>query len=204
MGNNKGITLIELIAAIAILTIVGGAAASLIVVALKSYSGGSAEAGLQYEAQLASNQMQELIIDCSGGVTYSYTYHAAGGSAHEEIIKNDSAISSTDSTGAAITVTGKNLYIYNEADYYCLHWDKTAKTLELIRYEKTAGSTPGGTADPADERERTLLSNMVEKFQADLGNLTSGNVVEYTFTLTRSGTGRSYTTTGRIRLRNTV
>ena len=67
--RNKGFTLVEIIIAIAILTIVGGVIGSFVLISQKQYNYGASETDIQYEAQLLVNQLQELLIDASKEVS---------------------------------------------------------------------------------------------------------------------------------------
>lgn len=70
MDNQKGFSLIELIVAIAILTIVGAAIVGFCMSGTSSYKTVSTEVDLQYEAQLAINQLSDLLIDANCGVGF--------------------------------------------------------------------------------------------------------------------------------------
>lgn len=70
MDNQKGFSLIELIVAIAILTIVGAAVVGFCMSGTNSYKTVSTEVDLQYEAQLAVNQLSDLLIDANHGVGF--------------------------------------------------------------------------------------------------------------------------------------
>ena len=73
MGKNKGFSLVELLISIAILSIVLATVTSVMVTGTKQFSKGSADAGMQNEAQLAVNQIEDMIIDTNGGVMYDPT-----------------------------------------------------------------------------------------------------------------------------------
>ena len=60
--ENKGFTLVEIIVCLAIMTIVAGSVGAFIVAGNNSYLRGNKELTLQEEAQLAANQMIDLII----------------------------------------------------------------------------------------------------------------------------------------------
>ena len=71
--NNKGLTLMELICAIAILAIVTASIGSVMVVSARSYQRDSDEVSLQQEAQVTANQIADLVIDSTAGAV-SYTH----------------------------------------------------------------------------------------------------------------------------------
>lgn len=73
--NNRGLTLVELICAVAILSLIGTTIGSILVVSAKSYDSGMTEVNLQQEAQMVVNQINDLIIDttATSSVTFDGT-----------------------------------------------------------------------------------------------------------------------------------
>lgn len=69
MKNNKGLTLVELIVTIAILSLVGIGVGTIINQSLRQYRMSNTEVSLQQEAQLAGNQLTNLVLDASDGVS---------------------------------------------------------------------------------------------------------------------------------------
>lgn len=187
--KNRGFSLVELIITIAIMSIVGGAITSFIVMTQRNYNNGSAETELQTEAQLVSNQLQDLMIDAAKGISYSYKKEIAEGSVEDSFLMADTEISAGD------VVTTKTLYIYDEDKYYELVWDSTAGELRYKEYDKA--NAPDGSAGE-------LLAEFVSGFSVDLTELSSNRTVKYVIILEKSGTGRSYTTSHKIKLRNEV
>lgn len=89
-GNNKGLSLVELVCAVAIFGVAATAIGSAMVVSAQSYSRGTYELDVQEEAQTATNIVGNLIFDAveasqSGnevtikgeGITYTITYDSA-------------------------------------------------------------------------------------------------------------------------------
>lgn len=187
--TNKGLTLVELIVTIALMVIVGGAITSFVVVAQRNYNYGVADADLQYEAQLLSNRMQDLMIDTAKGISYEYTGELASGDPSEGLILDDSLIGSDVS--AIIT---KQLYVYDSDKYYKLEWNMD--THEILYSEYKPDNTETLTAGPE------LLAEYVTAFSVDLRELASKRTVKYTITFTKEGSGKEYTTTHKIKLRN--
>ena len=70
--NQKGFTLVELIIAVAIVAIVSVTIVSFMIAGSRSYASSSTETNIQQEAQIAMNQISDLIIDTSKAVTYKY------------------------------------------------------------------------------------------------------------------------------------
>ena len=71
--NNRGLTLVELICAVAILSLIGTTIGGILVVSARSYDTGINEVDLQQEAQMIVNQISDLVIDTtpSSPVTFS-------------------------------------------------------------------------------------------------------------------------------------
>ena len=184
--RNKGFTLVEVIVALAVFTIVGGAITSFMVVSQKQYNNGSAETDLQYEAQLVVNQISDLIIDAAKGVSYKYVGSLADGTAVDGLVLEDV------SGGAATT---KELYVYNEDYYYKLFWSETDKELLFSKYE---------VANASNKIEDQLLAQFVSAFSVDLKELESRKTIKFTITFTKAATGRTYTTSHQVKLRNDV
>lgn len=68
--ENKGLSLIELVATMAIMAIVSTVVISFLVICIRHYEKVGNEVNLQRESQLAMNQIQELIIDATNGIGY--------------------------------------------------------------------------------------------------------------------------------------
>lgn len=68
--DNRGLTLVELLCAIAILSVLAAAVGSVLVVSAKNYQRGTSEINLQQEAQLTANQIADLVIDTTAALQY--------------------------------------------------------------------------------------------------------------------------------------
>lgn len=68
--DNRGLTLVELLCSIAILSVLAAAVGSVLVVSAKNYQRGTSEINLQQEAQLTANQIADLIIDTTAPLQY--------------------------------------------------------------------------------------------------------------------------------------
>lgn len=71
--GNKGLTMVELICAISIMSLLGTVMSGMMIVSADSYRRGSTETELQQEAQLVANQINDLLIDSTAEVTFDST-----------------------------------------------------------------------------------------------------------------------------------
>ena len=71
--GNKGLTMVELICAVAIVSLLGTTVSSMMVVSANSYRRGSAETEVQQETQLVANQIGDLLIDATSSVKMNDT-----------------------------------------------------------------------------------------------------------------------------------
>lgn len=69
--GNKGLSMVELICAIAIVGFLGTAVSGMMVVSANSYLRGSSETEVQQEAQLVANQINDLLIDAKEIKSYT-------------------------------------------------------------------------------------------------------------------------------------
>lgn len=70
LKDKKGLSLVELLCAIAILSIVSTMIGSTLVISSRSYASGTTEIEVQQETQFLSNQIADLIIDATSDVNY--------------------------------------------------------------------------------------------------------------------------------------
>ncbi len=186
--HNKGLSLVELIVAIAIMSILGVAIGSFIMVSQRNYNVNSTETDLQYEAQLLANQLQDMIIDVNRGITYNYNEDAADASVPRGNILSDADMVEGD-------LFTKNLYVYNNEGYYLIHWDSETQKITFSKYKPTVDKELDGEGG-------VLLAENVSGFKVDLTKVLTDRTVSYVINLEK-GT-RAYTSTHKIKLRNEI
>lgn len=71
MKGNKGLSLVELLITMAILSIVMAIAVSFMMTGSRSFTKGNADSNVQKEAELTVNQIEDMIIDINGGVEFN-------------------------------------------------------------------------------------------------------------------------------------
>lgn len=200
--DQKGFTLVELLIAVAIMSIVLAAVCGFIVVGSKSYAAANSDINVQQEAQLALNQMSDVMIDTTRSVNYA-GYDSSGS---PTLVVKDSEFT--------FEPTGKSLTLYNgtsvkQADgselveegngnkNYQFYWDKTDEVLWYTEQAITQNTFPA-LGDPAWE----VLADHVTDFSIDLTQVEEKRVVQIAMTLEYGG--KVYTTSNNVTIRNKV
>jgi prepilin-type N-terminal cleavage/methylation domain-containing protein len=176
--NNKGFTLVELIAAFAILGFVILIVGGFITTGANTYGAVAADVNLQYEAQLTMSQIQEYVIDCTGSVwqdgeTLYFMKKNTGGTYHA----------------------------------YRLEWDATEKKIYLGVIDYTPGDMiDAGSFDTARSLMSNYVTDFDVELQLQEGQTeTDPDLVKTAvFTLEYSVRKETYTGSQTIALRNTV
>ncbi|TCL55604.1 pilin/secretion family protein with methylation motif [Kineothrix alysoides] len=181
--NNTGVTLVELLISIAILSIVGIAVFGFIVTSSKVYGKEVTETDLQYEAQLVINQLQDMLIDATDSVVYKVTFD------------DGTVLEVTDEEGIdEDKIHEKNMYIYNEKEYYQITWDKSEERIYYTKYIK-------GTDWEVDSNANHVrMADYVSNFRADISRLKEDSSVGFDFLFSINDV--DYFTAHNITLRN--
>ena len=197
--RNAGFSLVEIIVALAIMSLVTLAIGSFLTVSQRSYTNGATETDLQYESQLLANTLQDLVIDVNRGITYTYSAKLADDS--EELgdkIHTDTDIYAhipADELQNYKEYT-KSLYVYNKGGYIVITWDQATGEMKYSTYEPKKEVVPVS--------ENNLLAEYVTGFSVDLSEIREGGSYTVSYTITFEKSGKTYTTTHKIKLRNEV
>lgn len=184
--NNSGFSLIELIVALAIVAIVSGAVMGFAVISSQAYQRQNKEVEMQYEAQLAMNQLQDLVIDAQKGIAYSVNDGAV------QVLKDDEI----DSV-VVPSINSKEITIYNDRRYYVVKWDATKN--ELRYSESHQKPAPDDTwVEDADE---VLMAKYVNDFIVDLSDMDKNGSVRLKLVFSK---GKDYEVIQNVFLRNKV
>lgn len=180
--NNKGMTFVEVICAVAIFALVSSTIGGIIVFSARTYRKGIAETSVQQEAQFAANNIGNIVKDAC-----SVLYGENGGS----LIKN--GVDDTgESTEAGMTelsfITNKN----NGAEMqYSILYDPDSKTLTYEEINRSTAVSSG----------RQIMAQNIEEFKADTADFKNTRTVKLTITVKDESTGRTvpmaYTMTSR-------
>ncbi len=191
--DQKGLSLVELVVAIAILAIVATAIAGFMVTGSRSYASTSSEVNIQYESQLTTNQISDLLIDATEGISYEI----------------DGSLYNKDSEGPA-SPSNKKLSIFTSvvnptsglSDYFAdiVEWKLSDQKLYYSRYHvtKTGNVYTLGTAVTTNK----LMSDYATGFSANLDQVSSNNIFQLSMDFENAG--KKYHTNNNITLRNTL
>lgn len=211
--NNGGFTIVELLVATAILSIVVVIVYSFMMTSSRFYERTSADADIQMEAQLVANTISDLIIDCEVNIRYdesvsnqipdAFNSGEGSGAVEEEGGEAaDPAPAADDSGIKADPDDGKTLEIDN-CDYQFLIIN--AEDDKLYYVERTADPTTGQYSGSFDLANAELLAENVTEFSVDLSRVKGkGQENIVTFSMTYKKGNRSYAGVYQVNLRNQV
>lgn len=149
MERNRGFSLVELLVATAILSVVMMIALSFMMTGSRSFTKGSADSNVQKEAELTVNQIEDMIIDLNGGV-----------SKDDDPAKTELMMYHAEDDGTGTMVYSKSAVRWdkNDQNVYCSKWD--------VSYDASTGTFADGAAEYADQ----LLAEHVTDFKVDLSD----------------------------------
>lgn len=195
--QNSGFSLVELIIAIAILVIVTGAVCSFIVITSRNYANGNNDINVQQEAQLALNQMSDVIIDATRSINYV---------GYDESNQPVKAMKDSEFT---FTPEKKALLVYNvevpgtgepasELHNYMFYWQKRDENL----YFSVADASGKFPMPGESTTDWVLLAENVTDFQVDLSQVEEKRVVKLKLSF-KTG-NRKFEMANNITVRNKV
>lgn len=186
--QNRGFSLVELIIAIAILVIVTGAVCSFIVVTSRNYANGNNDISVQQEAQLAFDQISDVLIDARSSINYAGD---DGSGSFVKVLKD---------AEFANEPTVKKLIVYNTVsdqeneentesyalseegspttspdisaiENYVFMWQKSDENLYFATWKQ-------GEEEPVSGDQFELLAEHIVDFQVDLSQMEERRVVK--------------------------
>lgn len=198
--DHKGFTLVELIIAIAILAIVTLAVCGFIVVGSRSYTSANTDIMLQQEAQLALNQISDVIIDTTDSINY--------GNGTELVLK-DSEFSSEPDEKILVVINSHNgksaedSESQNDNACYQFDWKKDTETI-YFRTSKV-GVVIDETHPKPEESEWddwAILAQHVKELHIDISQFEENRVVMISMTFQNGN--KEYTTSNNVTVRNRI
>lgn len=184
--NNRGFTLVELLVAIAILSIIVGAVITFFMRTMSLYHSGNEESDLQNEAQMTMTQIENLVVNASQGVGLSPTLPNTQTSGNELYIYNRYVNETTNNVSYQVT----HIYTENNKLKYC-----------YMNY--AIDTNTGSYALSQDRVNPQTLSNYIESFMVDVSELVSKNRISFSLDFKTKG-GKKYQTDNTVLLRNKV
>lgn len=207
--DQKGFTIVELLIAVAILSIVVAAVCGFILVGSRSYAAGNSDISVQQEAQLALNQMSDVVIDTTRSVTYTGLDVAADGTVKKkETALKDAEFSFTPEDKSLVMLNGtavanpsggpNTIEEGNGNKNYHFYWDKSEET--LFYAEADVADPVPDFGDPT--AEWVTLASHVTDFSVDLSQVEEKRVVM--LALTFMDGIKEYVTSNNVTIRNKV
>lgn len=218
--NQKGFTIVELLIAITILSIVIAAVGGFIVVGSRSYAAGNSDINVQQEAQLALNQMSDVLIDTTRSVNY-VGYDASGSPEHalkdaeftftpedKSLVMYNGVVEETAPAVPGGTPT-KTVDPGNGNKHYHFYWSKNDETLYYAQLDVDPGDVDTAgihfpVFDPADPIGAgwVVLAGHVTDFSVDLSQVEEKRVVQLALTFVDGR--KEYVTSNNVTIRNKV
>jgi len=155
--NNKGLSLIELIVAMAIFAIAGIAISAFIVFASRNFATSNSNVKLQYEQQIVVNRVRDMILETSRGINFSE-------SENKLLVMSENPSPTFDSEGKAV-----NPCLITE-----IRLDKDTQKLYTA---SIAVGRDFKISDGLSFGNEILISDNVSKFEMNLDDIESGKVV---------------------------
>ena len=218
--NQKGFTIIEVLIATVILSIVVLTVCAFIMVGSKSYAAGNSDINVQQESQLALNQMSDVVIDTTRSVNY-VGYDASGNTqkalkdAEFTFTPEDKSLimynGVVEETAPAVPggATSQTVNAGNGNKHYHFYWSKDAETLYYAELDVQPSDVDTAaihfpTFDPADPAGSgwVKLAGHVTDFSVDLSQVEEKRVVQLALTFL-DGT-KEYITSNNVTIRNKV
>lgn len=218
--DQRGFTIVELLIAVAILAIVVASVCSFILVGSRSYASANSDISVQQEAQLALNQMSDVLIDTTRSVNY-VGYDASGSPvlalkdsefgfepvAKSLIMYNGAPVVTTTTNPDGTTTTATTIEEGNGNKHYHFYWDKNDETLyyfELpVQPDDVDAENNINVRFPAfGDPGWVVLAEHVTKFEVDLTQVEEKRVVQLNLTFVNGK--REYNTSNNVTIRNKV
>lgn len=202
--NNKGLTLIELLVALAIVSVVVSLAFGFIIHTIRIYTRGSNDSTVQNDAQLTMAQLESLIVNANMGIGLDPT-SATPDNKNLYLYYRDYSKTSYEADDGS----GNDREVTSVTPYEAIRiYVDSAEGLSFSTYKceyknvDDAGNPVSEMSLISDGSDPQVLSKFVKDFTVDLTDLEKKNEMKVTLQFKYSD--RNYKTTNTIMLRNKV
>ncbi|MCX4321924.1 MAG: prepilin-type N-terminal cleavage/methylation domain-containing protein [Lachnospiraceae bacterium] len=221
--DQRGFTIVELLIAVAILSIVVASVCGFILVGSNSYAAANSDINVQQSAQLALNQMSDVLIDTTRSV--NYMGYDGGGTPHKALKDAEFTFTPEDKSlvmynGVVeenMTPTGTPTVEVKEGNgnkHYHFYWSKDAEKLYYAELDVQPGDVDTSTIafptpptyDPSNPTALPAgwveLASHVTDFSVDLTQVEEKRVVMLALTFLDGK--KEYVTSNNVTIRNRV
>ena len=197
----KGVTLVEMLIALAILGIVLIWVAHFMITGTKLFSGGAAQSSVQNEVQLATNQISDMLKSSQLGVSLGVKY--AG---ETEFVMSDAGMNADekylfvfnwDNSGATVEVTIVRWNAEDKRIYLSHSYGVENSTMENAQGETVSSDILHAVSNLNTEWE--LLADHITNFSVDMSAYTVKNNIDIAMKSEKQGKSYSNKTTTVIR-----
>ncbi|MCD8039286.1 MAG: hypothetical protein LUE96_09420 [Lachnospiraceae bacterium] len=186
--DNKGMSFVEVLCAVAILGLVSGVIGGVITVSTRTYRKGISETSVQQEAQLAANTISNVVKDA-----YTVVYAAASGGNYYK-----DGVELVDDSGAAVTngndYTELSLTTNSSTQYSFFHYPSDGRLL-YGEYDVSTGSA-------VLQGNQELMASNITAFTADTSDFADNRTITLEMTVKDDSTGREIPMTYTMKSRN--
>lgn len=201
--NQKGFTLVELIIAVAILAVVTLAVCGFIVVGSRSYTSANTDIMLQQDAQLALNQISDVIIDTTDSISYGLR---SGGSGDMQLVLKDSEFAGEATEKCLVVVNKNEADSVNNNKSYWFYWSQDDETIYFNEVDASSDMDPDDIKSAfeaaADQENVYILAQHVKEFSIDISQFEANRVVMISVLFANGN--REYATSNNVTVRNRI
>lgn len=200
LQENKGFSMLELIIAVGILSIVGVSLVAFVRQSSNTYNRTTAETDVQEEAQLTANAITDRVIDCETQLKFydgHETVDSFGSTSYDSF-----TVGYKDAAGNSVSLdNAKILQMINGNSEVrsIIFFDKANK---VIYFNEAGWDASSGSWKPFVEDQAEVLANNVEEFTVDTSKLSDDKILEFDITYVRRA--RSYKGNYQVHMRNDV
>ncbi|MBD5470331.1 MAG: prepilin-type N-terminal cleavage/methylation domain-containing protein [Lachnospiraceae bacterium] len=182
--DNRGMSFVEVLCAVAILALVAGVIGTVVVMSTRTYKKGISETGIQQEAQLAANNIGNMVKDAC-----SVVYGESG----QQFLENgeDPMVNSDSSPKMQADGFTELSIVTNEDIQYTMTYDELNSTLMYQEFQADGSSLTGVE----------IMANNIVAFTADTTDFKKSKTIKLNMTVEDKSTNRripmEYTMTSR-------